>query len=156
MEVSKPLVLVSDDPLQREEMVRQLIRIGYDVVDGYLGGGMDAWESAGLPQANVRLVTPQEVYAEMESGHGPMPIDVRFGYEWRTGHVPDARHIALGDLPTGVRELSKEGAYAAFCAAGVRAATAASVMEREGIDDVSLVVGGTSAWQAAGYPLDMD
>lgn len=156
VEVSKPLVLVSDDPLQREEMVRQLIRIGYDVVDGYLGGGMDAWESAGLPQANVRLVTPQEVYAEMESGHGPMPIDVRFGYEWRTGHVPDARHIALGDLPTGVRELSKEGAYAAFCAAGVRAATAASVMEREGIDDVSLVVGGTSAWQAAGYPLDMD
>ena len=37
---------------------------------------------------------------------------------------------------------------------GIRAATAASVLERAGFDDVELVLGGTNAWRDAGYPLE--
>jgi hydroxyacylglutathione hydrolase len=78
------------------------------------------------------------------------------GSEWRVGHVPNALHIELGNLPEQASTLPKDKAYASFCAAGVRASTAASILEREGINDVTLVVGGTSAWEKAGYPLEKD
>ena len=150
----RPLVLVADDQQAREEMVRQLIRIGYDRLDGYLDGGMEAWLDARLPVAHLRTVMPGELYAQLEGGGGPVPLDVRFDNEWRAGHVPGARHIELGELTEGVSSLARDRPYATLCAAGVRASTAASVLEREGIDDVALVVGGTGAWRDAGYPLE--
>ncbi|MCH7746205.1 MAG: MBL fold metallo-hydrolase [Chloroflexi bacterium] len=156
VEESKPIILVSDNASARDEMVRQLIRIGYDSIEGYLEGGMEAWENARLPVSHLQTITPEELYPQLEGGGGPQPLDVRFGYEWRVGHVPNALHIELGDLPEQASTLSKDKAYALFCAAGVRASTAASILKREGINDVTLVVGGTSAWENAGYPLEKD
>ena len=155
VEENRPLVLVSQDPSAREEMVRQLIRIGYDTLDGYLEGGMEAWQRARLPVAHLRTVTPDELYTQLEGGEGPLPLDVRFGHEWRLGHVPDALHIELGNLPDKVGSLARDRSYATLCAAGIRASTAASVLEREGFSDVALVMGGTAAWREAGYPLDV-
>ena len=149
-----PLVLVAESPEAREEVVRQLIRIGYDTVDGYLDGGMEAWRQARLPVASIGTMTPQMLYQQAEGGGGPVPIDVRFDYEWRTGHVPGAVHVELGDLPEQEGVLAADGSYATVCAAGVRAATAASILERDGFDDLTLLLGGTSAWVEAGYPLE--
>ncbi len=116
VEEGRPLVVVGDEPAAREEMVRQLIRIGYDDLEGYL--------------------------------------DVRFDDEWRLGHVPDAIHPELGRLPEDAASLSRDRSYATVCAAGVRASTAASVLERQGFDDVTLMLGGTDDWRDVGYPLE--
>ena len=156
VEPGKPLVLVTEDLSIIDDAVRQLIRVGYDVLEGYLEGGMDAWEQARLPVAKLRTVSPGELYDELEGGSGPLPLDVRFDHEWQHGHVPGALHVELGDLPDHVDGLPRERSYATLCAAGVRAATAASILEREGFQDVALVVGGTEAWRRAGYPLEKD
>ena len=156
IEENTPLVLLSEAPLIRKEMIRQLIRIGYDTLDGYLEGGMEAWERARLPLASTRVVTPQILYQQLEGGRGPVPLDVRFGYEWRSGHVPGAVHIELGNLPEQEDALSRDKSYATLCAAGIRAATAVSILERDGFNDLTLVSGGTSAWIEAGYPLETD
>jgi hydroxyacylglutathione hydrolase len=84
----------------------------------------------------------------------PVPLDVRFRHEWREGHVPGAVHVELGALPGHLDGLPRDRAYATLCAAGVRASTAASILQREGFQDVSLVLGGTQAWEKAHYPLD--
>jgi hydroxyacylglutathione hydrolase len=81
---------------------------------------------------------------------------VRFHHEWREGHVPGALHVELGDLPEHLDGLPRDRAYYALCAAGVRAATAASILEREGFEDVTLVEGGTEAWKQAGLPLESE
>jgi hydroxyacylglutathione hydrolase len=154
VEFGQPIILVSDDPSAREEMVRQLIRIGYETFDGYLEGGMEAWKRSNLPLASLKTLTPRELYAKLEGGEKLVPLDVRFGYEWRAGHIPDAVNIDLGDLPQRVGELSKEQPYASLCASGIRSATAASILEREGFKDVSLMMGGTNGWREAGYPLE--
>ena len=154
VEENAPVILICDEPWVREEMVRQLVRIGYDTLEGYLEGGMAAWEQTGLPTARLKVQTPQEIYPQIEGGDGPRALDVRFGYEWKNGHVPNDTHIELGDLPDRVETLSREAPYAMFCAAGVRASTAASVLEREGFNDVAVVLGGTRAWQDAGYPIE--
>jgi len=44
-----PVILISDTTEVHEYAIRQLIRIGYDDLPGYLEGGMAAWERAGLP-----------------------------------------------------------------------------------------------------------
>ena len=63
-------------------------------------------------------------------------------------------NIELGDLAKEQHSLSKEASYASICTGGVRASTAASILERAGFKDVVLMLGGTSAWKDAGYPLE--
>ena len=63
----KPLVFLSpdpgspDSPLSRDTIVRQLIRIGYDRFNGYLDGGLDAWQQAGLPLESTNRIDLEEL-----------------------------------------------------------------------------------------------
>ena len=57
-----PLVLVADHAGQRETAVRQLIRIGYEQLLGYLSGGMDAWARAGQAIKTVPQISPAELH----------------------------------------------------------------------------------------------
>lgn len=148
------LVLVSDDAQAREQMVRHLIRIGYEALEGYLEGGMEAWKKARLPLATLNTVTAHELYAALDSGRDIVPVDVRFNHEWHEGHVPGAVHIELGDLPGRLASLSRDRTFATVCAAGFRASTAASMLERQGVSSIMLLVGGTDAWRDAGLPLE--
>ena len=154
VEEDAQLVMVGDDAAARAEFVRQLIRIGYDSLEGYLDDGMEAWPAARLPVSTTGVVTADELFQRLEAGEGTVPIDVRFDSEWESGHVPEAVHMELGELPKGLDTLSRERHHATVCAAGVRASTAASILERGGIEDVSVLLGGTSAWQMAGLPMD--
>src|SRR5207253_7372186 len=52
-----PVIVVSDSTEVHEYAVRQLIRIGFDDLPGYLDGGMAAWERAGLPVERVPVFT---------------------------------------------------------------------------------------------------
>ena len=44
VEPEKPLVFLTDDLSTTDEMARQMIRIGYDSLEGYVDGGMRAWQ----------------------------------------------------------------------------------------------------------------
>ncbi len=88
VEPGRPLVLVLDEGADTEQFVRQLIRIGCDSPDGYLEGGMEAWERARLPISRTKMVTAEELHGLMEGGEGPQPLDVRFRHEWKAGHLP--------------------------------------------------------------------
>ena len=100
------------------------------------------------------MVTAQELHGLMEGGEEPQLLDVRFSHEWKAGHLPGALAVELGSLPEHVDSLPRDISYATICAAGFRAATAASVLEREGFEEVVLVEGGTGKWSEAGYPLE--
>ena len=100
--------------------------------------------------SSLRAVTAEELRSQLDAGDGPTPLDVRSGYEWRLDHVPDALNIELGQLPERPGSLFRERSYATLCAAGIRASTAESILEREGFGDVELVLGGTDAWREAG------
>ncbi|HXW58596.1 MAG TPA: rhodanese-like domain-containing protein [Solirubrobacteraceae bacterium] len=71
-------------------------------------------------------------------------FDVRDANEWRCGHVDGSRHLPLAKLGSGRRlDLDLTGApVAVACAAGARAAFAASLLRRGGIRDVVRVSGG--------------
>jgi hydroxyacylglutathione hydrolase len=114
-------------------------------IDGYLGGGMRAWEAAGLPTGCFPTMTTDEFHAAATRGEAPLVIDVRTGHEWNTGHIEGAMHIALGELAKRSAEIPRERGVATICESGYRSALAASVLARAGVDRVSNITGGMTA-----------
>jgi glyoxylase-like metal-dependent hydrolase (beta-lactamase superfamily II)/rhodanese-related sulfurtransferase len=137
-----PIVLVLPEP--EEEMLpaplTQLARIGYDHVEGYLHGGMEAWRSAGFPVGSYRVAGLEEMCRAFRSGAAEHILDVRQKTEWDGGHIPDSQHVFVGDLPARLDEIPRDGDVWTICATGHRAALATSMLAREGIK-VRLVEG---------------
>ena len=78
-------------------------------------------------------------------------IDVRQANEYEAFHVPGSVHIAAGSLPDRLDELPRDHPIVTICAAGLRAAVAASILRaRRASTDVSWVASGVPAWRAAG------
>ena len=102
----QPLVFLSpdpashDSPASRDSIVRQLIRIGYDRFNGYLGGGLEAWQQAGLSLESANRIDLEDLH-EL-SGHSPgsLIIDVRQSREFQAGHISGSLNIELGSCPS--------------------------------------------------------
>lgn len=141
------VVLLAADERQAQDAARQLIRIGVSRIDGYLSGGMHAWDAAGLPTAGISLVTAQDLHRAVAIGKAPLIVDVRSKREWDAGHIDSAMHIPLGDLAARASEIPRTRPVATICEAGYRSALAASLLARAGLDDVTTVTGGMTAWR---------
>jgi rhodanese-related sulfurtransferase len=141
-----PVMLVSDATDSLEDAVRQLIRIGYDDLPGYLDGGISAWQRAGLPVASVPLLSMRQV---RECADQLQVVDVRQAREWASGHVPGAELIEAGALPTVELRLHPDQPIALHCGHGQRAATGLSVLERRGYRQLALITEGVEEWRAA-------
>ena len=146
-----PLLLVVEDIAGQREAVLQLIRIGYEQVEGTLHGGITAWRAAGLPTGAFARITIPELHARWEGSDPPAILDVRRDDEWREGHIPGAQHIHVADLPRRVAEVPEGRTVAVVCASGYRASTGASILAAAGRDAIA-VQGGVPGWLRRGYP----
>ena len=151
---STPLVLVVNGPAAREEAVRQLIRIGYDDLRGYLEGGIAAWEAAGLPVTHIRRIPVAELRDRLTSRDAPLVLDVRQDDEWTAGHIPGAIHIENGRLPYDALPLPSDRPIVVHCQHRARSTAGLSVLARRGYRDLSLLDGGLAAWQEAGFEVE--
>jgi len=142
---STPLVTVRNPDQDADEILWQARKIGYDDVAGELAGGVAAWRAAGQPVASTGLFAPDEV-------DPTRVLDIRQAGEFVAGHLPHAHNIELGALTTAA---IPDGPLVAMCGHGERAATAASVLEREGRHDIGVLVGGPDDWaHTAGATLE--
>ncbi len=83
---------------------------------------------------------------------GVAVLDVREPAEWDAGHVRDALHIPLMQLPARLTEVPSGQRVVCVCRVGARSAQATAFLTAHGIDAVNLA-GGLHAWQAAGRAL---
>jgi len=152
--IETPIVLVAEDDAQVEEAVTRLARVGIERVQGYLDGGMYAWHQACLPVATIDQMPVDELRQQLEEGQDLQVIDVRQPGEYANGHVPGAIHIPLARLAERVTQLRSERPTAVICAGGYRSSAATGILARLGFRHLFNVVGGTSAWVNAGYPVE--
>jgi len=145
------LVLESDDKL--EEIVRYFVRTGYTKFAGYLVGGMKAWNNAGLPLESVEQMAVHEVKA---SGEKVQILDVRAPAEWKDGHIPNARHVFLGELRENLGKLDKDKPMVVYCDSGYRASIATSILQQHGFGRVCNIPGSWQAWKNAGFPVEKE
>lgn len=149
----RPILIVPDDPADVPEVVTHLLRVGFDDVQGYLEGGLADWETHGFELGRLETASVRELAARLGKDSGrPFVLDARTESEWDSGHVEGALHIHGVKLQERMTEVPKDRPVAVVCGSGYRASIASSFLKREGYEDVTNVLGGMSAWDAAGLP----
>jgi hydroxyacylglutathione hydrolase len=152
LDYDKPILLVLEDQHHLEKAVRYLIRVGYDRIIGYLKGGVEGWYNAGFPVEHLPVLTVHEVKAKLNRREKLTILDVRSENEWNEGHIKGALHVYVGHIKEKMADVPKDKPVAIFCNVGRRAGLGASILLQEDYREVCNVLGGMSAWRAAGYP----
>ncbi len=147
------LILVLEQENQLAKVEQTLHNVGLDRIAGFLEGAMEGWINAGLPVDNVGTISVQGLREWMNT-ENPLVLDNRAKGEYSKGHIggtglaptPDVRHL--------YKQWDPEAPVVVLCNTSNRSMTAASLLKQRGFQQVINAVGGTTAWAAAGYPME--
>ena len=154
LDYEKPIVIVDDFNLGLDQVARQFVRLGYDNLAGVLAGGFPAWTKAGKEFATIPTCSVHQLKERLDT-ESPFLLDVRDSKNWRArGHIHGAHHIYVGDLPDHLREIPVNEPVVIYCDAGFKGSLAASILARNKYRAVTNVLGGMTAWTAAGFPVE--
>lgn len=146
------ILLVAEDAAQRSEATRQLIRIGYDDLVGYLEGGIEAWARE-YPVESVQSMKAKELRERLDE---VQVVDVRMKSEWDAGHIPGAMHFEGGRIALEELPFPQDKPLVIQCASGNRSMSAISVLKRRGYHNVIQAEGGITQWQMRRYEVVKD
>jgi hydroxyacylglutathione hydrolase len=147
------LLLVVDDREDYDRMMTELHRIGYDLIFGYLSGGIMAWLMSGRAVDQLEQISPHQLAARLEES-GIRIIDVRTPAEWNASRIKWAEHLPLSDiLADQLPDAQKDEELVLQCGSGYRSNIAASILRQAGYSRVKSLAGGVFAWSNAGFPL---
>jgi hydroxyacylglutathione hydrolase len=145
VDIEASILFVTGRDQDRQGLVRACLGIGYENLAGELTGGIQAWSARGHPLTSTARSHIGLLNTQM--------IDVRQTSEWEAGHIPGVIHAELGSLDAA--DLPNRS-LAVHCGHGDRASTAASLLERAGRTDVTVMIGGPDDWATAtGLPLEI-
>ncbi|NOH03767.1 MAG: MBL fold metallo-hydrolase [Chloroflexi bacterium] len=141
------ILLVADEPDHRLSATRQLIRIGYDDLVGYLDGEIEAWARE-FPVETVQSMDAKELRERLNE---VVLVDVRQKLEWDAGHISGAIHFEGGRVAWDELPFPHDKPLAIQCASGNRSMSAISVLRRRGYRNVIQVEGGINKWKMHGF-----
>jgi len=150
LDPDRDIVLVADDAARIDNARRMLALIGFDRAVGWAGQTARAEWAASDRLASVEQLDP----ADVATRNHRTVIDVRGAAEWDDGHIPNARHLFLGDLPATSDDLPRDLPIVLHCQGGTRASIAASMLQAKGFTNVTTMKGGMDAWNAAHLPVE--
>ena len=105
--------------------------------------------SEGMGKPLVNEITVEDL---KEIADESIVIDVREEYEFIEVRATGVKLLPLEQIPDAASTLPKEKQIFIICASGNRSMVACEYLNSKGFDAVN-VVGGTIAWNAAGYPV---
>ena len=93
----------------------------------------------------LRLINDQEAWV----------VDIRDAGEYKTGHIPQARHLPFATLKERLSELTKTGdkPIIVYCRTGSISQSACALLKKNNIANVYSLSGGLSAWIDANLPV---
>ncbi len=140
------LVLVAETGKERET-VEQLFAAGFTKFEGYLEGGLEAWQDAGEIADLIINVEADEVAMDIPFDKNLVIVDVRKPVEFADGHVQGAINIPLSDLtdPLTIATFSDTDNLYVHCGGGYRSVIAASLIKQQGLHNLRNIVGGYTA-----------
>jgi hydroxyacylglutathione hydrolase len=146
------IVLVAASTEEIVAATRQLIRIGYDELDGRLEGGIEAWARE-YPVETIPSIDARELRERLDE---VLLVDVRQQSEWDEGHIAGAVHFEAGRTAWEELPFPHDRPLAIQCASGNRSMSVSSVLRRRGYDNVVQVDGGITKWKMRGFPVTKD
>jgi hydroxyacylglutathione hydrolase len=149
----RPIGLVVEQYAHLETAVRYLVRLGYDTIPIFLHQEMHAWETSGRIYDNIPVMHIEALKQQIADKKSFTLLDVRSRDEFTEEHLPDARHIYVGELSHRLGELPADKPVVTFCNSGERATIAASILKNNGFKSVSNCLGSILACKASGCPV---
>ena len=137
VDVKQPLLLVVEDGLEEEAVIR-LSRVGFDNVIGILKGGFKSWTDSGKEIDKINTIEANK----LEVLGSPDVFDVRKTTEFDAGHVESAKSAPLDNLNNYLNEFPNNGDFYIHCAGGYRSVIANSILKKHGIHNGIDVLGG--------------
>ncbi|MET9835960.1 DUF1416 domain-containing protein [Streptomyces sp. NPDC006385] len=123
------VTLLAADEEELDAARHELLRIGFDHPVAVAVGSPLEWAGpqwlASYPRADFATL------AAVRSGRPVEVLDVRGDGEWRSGHLPGARHLPLRELPRAIPDLPDTETWV-HCRSGFRAAIGASLLAAAG------------------------
>lgn len=147
------LVNKTGDPLA---VVKLLIRIGYDNIVGYLSGGMLSWNTSGKESSSIYTIKVQDLCRLLDKGEEILILDVRGKEEIKAkGKIAGALNVPVTDLYEKMDEVPKEKPVCVFCGSGLRSMMAASLLKKEGWENLKVALGGLAGWNSNTCPVEL-
>ena len=154
-DLDQEVVFVGRDDDDGRRAGRLAIAVGVRKLGGYLHGGMTSWRQEKRPVGAIERVAVDDLRARLDAQADLQILDVRAQGEWDNGHIPNSVFCPWHDITSLPEGLSADKPVAVICGSGQRAAVAASLVQRHGVDEVIHVVdGGVPKWGRLGNPLE--
>lgn len=153
----REIVFIGRDDADGRRAAHLALSVGVRNVAGLLAGGMTNWRQERQPVEQTERLPAQELAARLLAGEaGELQLlDVRERSEYDVGHVPGSISLPWHDVDRIPDGIDPARPIATICAAGVRAATAASLLKLHGAARVIHVVdGGVPRLQQHGVALE--
>ncbi len=137
------MVLVTEAGKEEETVIR-LSRVGFENMQGCLKGGFEAWQNDGEKIDLIIDIEADELMMDLPHDPNLLVVDVRKETEFGEGHLEDAMNLPLSEM-TNIVELAQfeetQNLYI-HCAGGYRSVIAASLLKRQGVNNLRNVLGG--------------
>lgn len=142
----QPVILVGSEEECAEGRVR-LARVGIDSVTAQVSELGELERAPDLVVASSRVTAAAAAELLRESPDVQV-VDVRAPGEHAGGALPGAANICVTRLRTRLDELDRSKPVLVHCAGGYRSIAAASLLEANGFEDVTDLLGGYGAWES--------
>lgn len=143
LEKNESLLIVTEDGKEQESL-EALKMAGFTNIEACLGGGFEAWKTAGRKIDMIIDVEPDELMMDIPFDASLVVIDVRKPIEYAEGHLKQAVNIPLNEIndPLKISLFSETDNIYLHCGGGTRSVIAASVLKNHGIHNLRNVAGG--------------
>ena len=118
-----------------------------------LSSTLPSWRKALTEEYDKPLVNEITVEELQAISGETLIIDVREEYEFLEVRAEGAKLLPLEQVPEAVDSLPAEKQFYIICASGNRSMVACEFLNAKGFDSVN-IIGGTIAWNAAGYSVN--
>lgn len=109
-------------------------------------------DSQAVAKLGVSEMPPTDARPLVEAAYSQF-IDVRTPEEYAAGHAYRTRNIPLDKLMDNLGVIEKNEPVYLICATGRRSMEAAKMLNEAGYPQTISIAGGTTAWEAAGLPM---
>lgn len=138
----REVVFVGRDDTDGRRAAMLALSVGTRNVAGLLAGGMTNWRQERHPVIETERLAVEDLLDRLTREPDLQLLDVRELREWSSGHVPGSAFAPWHDIDGIPQGLDPARTIAVICAAGVRAATAASLLAHYGAAHVVHVIDG--------------
>jgi adenylyltransferase/sulfurtransferase len=96
---------------------------------------------------NPMDINAQQLHEQLEHGDDLYLLDVREPHEWNTGHLTNAIHIPMREVPARLADIPRDRDVVVICRSGARSANVQQFLKANGITRVRNLIGGLMGWK---------